>query len=324
MPQCLFCLVDREELTDEHVFPAVLGGHLQVKNAVCANCNNGFSRAFEQAIATRLADFRRILRIPDRYGKVPELLVKVEVDGKQLDAKLLRNGAIQLKPVITVNKGNGVTEITYEHVTEWQQNKLREQANEQGVELAEHTTPGVEVVVWISGHLDFIDSPEMFRTVAKIAYIGLAFRMGRRVAISDGFGELRRYIQNGEGISRTKLFLNERFLEASGQGPHQHSIVIAARNDKHRVDAIVRLFGGLCYFVNLTEQYEGADFYDTLVCDAQRGEVNSVLVTNLQTEFLQIEDVSESQDTVWNDRLRAGDWFIRFVDRQIRSKIAGG
>jgi hypothetical protein len=324
MPECLFCLVDREELTDEHVFPAALGGHLEVKKAACADCNNGFSRAFEQDIARRLADFRRIVGTPDRYGRLPELFVKVEIDGKQLDGKLLRDGAIQLKPIITVNKQNGVTEMTYEHTTEGQRHKLRQQASGERSELMEHTTPGGESEVCVSGQLDFIDSPDMLRTVAKIAYTGLAFRMGERLAMRDTFSAIRQYIRTGEeGASKAKLFLNERFLAASEHGPHQHSIVIVARNDKHRVDAIVRLFGGLCYFVNVSDNYEGADFYDTLVYDAQRGEVNDVLVTNLQTEFLQIEDV-ESKDTVWNDRVRAGDWFIRFLDREIQSKMKGG
>jgi hypothetical protein len=43
------------------------------------------------------------------------------------------------------------------------------------------------------------------------------------------------------------------------------------------VGAIVRLFGGLCYFVQLSEHYGGADFSTTLVYDAYRGEANGIL-----------------------------------------------
>jgi hypothetical protein len=65
-------------------------------------------------------------------------------------------------------------------------------------------------------------------------------------------------------------------MEAVQQGPHQHSITIAGRHDKGRVDAIVRLFGGLCYFVELSNSYGGADFFLTTVLDAYRGETNGV------------------------------------------------
>jgi hypothetical protein len=48
MPNCLFCRREFEKLTDEHVFPAAIGGNLMVRNATCADCNNGISGKFEQ------------------------------------------------------------------------------------------------------------------------------------------------------------------------------------------------------------------------------------------------------------------------------------
>ena len=98
MPRCIFCGDESDKLSSEHIFPAALGGKLELKNASCTACNNGFSKSFEQAIATRLKDFRYIFQIPDRYGKVPELFAKAEVEGKQLDVKLLQDGKVQLKP----------------------------------------------------------------------------------------------------------------------------------------------------------------------------------------------------------------------------------
>ena len=82
----------------------------------------------------------------------------------------------------------------------------------------------------------------------------------------------------------------------------------------------MRLFGGLSYFVTLSEQYDGADFYDTLVYDAQRGEINGVLVGDLQSEFLQIEHVETSKATVWNDRVALGNWLVKFIHAEIESK----
>jgi hypothetical protein len=76
-----------------------------------------------------------------------------------------------------------------------------------------------------------------------------------------------------------KLFVNKDVLAACHQGPLQHSVVLVGRNDKHSVDAIVRLFGGLYYFVNLAANYEGADFFDTMVYDAQHGGLDKVCMS---------------------------------------------
>jgi hypothetical protein len=48
MAQCLFCLKEGEgsevHFTDEHIFPAALGGKLVVKDGSCDGCNHGNSK----------------------------------------------------------------------------------------------------------------------------------------------------------------------------------------------------------------------------------------------------------------------------------------
>jgi hypothetical protein len=313
MPRCLFCLRERDQLTDEHVFPAALGGALVVPDASCPDCNNSFSKAFEQAVAGHFAGFRRLLLIPDRYGKVPELFVSVEADGQMLDAKLMPDGGVQLKPVVTYVKSNGVAEVMYQHPTKKQEERLRKEAEEKGLELIEEDNPSREVTVNMAGDLAFIDSPEVLRTVTKIAYTTLALRTGPDFAMRAIFSGPRTYVLTGNEMPPARLFLHEEFLKACAQGPHQHSVVLVGRNSRHSIEAIVRLFGALCYFVVLTEQYEGADLYSTLVYDAQRGEEDRVLVVNEQAEFLQVEEIGSSKETVWDDRVRSGEAFVRFL-----------
>jgi HNH endonuclease len=321
MPRCVFCLKEYDNLTDEHVFPAVFGGNLVLPNAACQGCNNGFSKAFEQSIADHFVDFRRLLLIPDRRGKVPEIFVEVEAEGKKLEAKLLPSGQILLKPIVTVVKINGGTEIKYEHATDKQKERLQKEAREKGFDLIEEPAPAQEVEVNISGDLKFIDSNEMFRLVTKIAYVALALRMGEKFASSEIFSQPRRYALTGAEPAITRLFLHEEFLQACQQGPHQHSVILVGRNEHRRVDAIVRLFGALTYHVLLANKYEGADFYNTLAYDAQRGEENKVLVLNEQAEFLQIEEITTSRTTIWNDRVASGESFLRFIAAALHAEL---
>jgi len=117
------------------------------------------------------------------------------------------------------------------------------------------------------------------------------------------------------------MFVHNTFLNAVEMGPHQHALILAGRNDKHRVDAIVRLFGGLCYFVTLSDEYEGADFVHTLVCDAQQGELNGMLFSVVEAELLQTEDIRTSKETIWDNLSATGEWLVNFLDSRIKYQL---
>ena len=326
MPRCLFCLSDTDELTAEHVFPAALGGNLTVIGtcAECVNNKRSLSKEFEQPFAAEFTPLRNILVIPDRRGNVPNVAVKAEVDGRELDAKVLGDGTVQLPPVVKVVRGEdgAVREILYEHLTDRMKDQVRRNAAEKGDELIEsEPRPEQRVEVSMAGTLKLIGEPEGLRSAAKVAYIGFALRLKPDFAIRNTSDAVRAYIRTGEGAPCARLFLDEEYLANCAQGPHQHSIVMVGRKNKRRIDAIVRLFGGLSYLVILSEQYDGADFYNTLVYDAQRGEINGVLVGNLESEFLQIEHVESSKVTIWDDRVASGKWLVKFIQGEIEVKM---
>ncbi|MFY9561877.1 MAG: hypothetical protein WAQ52_16705 [Terriglobales bacterium] len=208
-------------------------------------------------------------------------------------------------------------------LTDEQKEQLKQQAAESGYQFTE-MGPGEpeRAEIHIGGDLKVIGSGEGLRAVAKMAYVGLAYRAGVKLAMSDAFTEVRNYIRDGTGSALATLFVHEGFLHACQQGPHQHALILAGRHDKNRVDAIVRLFGGLCYFVTLSDHYEGADFCDTIIYDAYRGEINGLLLAHEQAELLQTEDVANSKDTVWGDLAASGKRFCEFLDGQIQAKMA--
>jgi hypothetical protein len=44
----VFCLQEKDKLTDEHIIPAALGGNLVLSNASCEECQTECNRSFEQ------------------------------------------------------------------------------------------------------------------------------------------------------------------------------------------------------------------------------------------------------------------------------------
>jgi hypothetical protein len=59
------------------------------------------------------------------------------------------------------------------------------------------------------------------------------------------------------------------------------------------------------YFIT-SEHYAGADFFNTLVYDACRGEINGILQSHVDAELLETDDVLNSADTVWSDLPASG------------------
>jgi hypothetical protein len=175
--------------------------------------------------------------------------------------------------------------------------------------------------VHVGGELELIGSSEGLRTASKIAYADLVFRAGAKFAMGDAFKEIRGYIVEGTGKPTARSFVNYKFSDAVQQGPHQHAIILAARHDKKRVDAIVTLFGGLNYFVVLSGRYDGPDICDTLVLDAYRGEVNSILQSHVDAEILETEDVATSGGTIWDDLPAFGKFFCDYLDRAVQGKM---
>jgi hypothetical protein len=265
---------------------------------------------------------RMLLQIPDRYGKVPHTSATIITPEKTYDGRVKGDVSVIVKPLVTEEKNEkGEREFVHRFLTNSQKEKLRAQAKEKGQQLIE-TGPGdpVTAEVHIGGDLMAIGSPEGLRTAAKIAYVGLAHLVGVKVAAGDAFREVRQFILECKPEGVAHIFTNKPYLEACQQGPHQHSIAIAARRDKHRVDAIVRLFGELTYFVVLSDHYDGADFCNTLVYDAYRGEENGMLFAHEQAELLQTEDVATSKDTKWDDLEGFGRNFCAFIERVAEEK----
>ncbi len=71
--------------------------------------------------------------------------------------------------------------------------------------------------VHVGGELELIGSSEGLRTVSKIAYAGLVFRAGARLAMGDAFKEIRAYIVEGTGKPTARSFVNYKFSDAVQQ-----------------------------------------------------------------------------------------------------------
>ncbi len=252
MNVCIFCLAKSTKLTEEHIFPAALGGDIVLKNSSCSRCNHGFSK-FEQPLLNELALFRALFRIKDRYGNVPEVEVIAKTENKDYAARLKKDGSVQLKRTVTPVSGpDGSREFVHRFLNPRQREKLLKEIQKKGLPFDE-SGPGdpVRAEVHIGGNCYEVGSLNGLRTAAKIAYAGLAYSVGAQFAISLSFQQPRDFIAEGKGEKVVRLFVNKPFVEANRQGPHQHSLILAGQHDSHRVNGIVRCVWGIVLFRQL-------------------------------------------------------------------------
>ena len=311
---CLFCNSDTE-LTEEHTFPAAIGGGEVLPKGTCKACNGRFSQEFEEEFVRGLTPVRYLLQVPDRRGKVPNLKAAVTVEGKGHTAKILAGGEVKIPPVrIEMKTESGGTEIIYRTFSKEDAQRLKQNVEKKGYKLEEAPigTIAQEFHAEVYVPFDFIGANSALRTVAKIALVSLALRAGEKLAGADTFTSTRDFISSGTGKSPARLFLNENFRKSFHIGPHQHALVLTGERKTNGVYAVVVIFGGLSYFIHLSNVYEGADFNYTYAYNAQKAERCEVLVSNEQNEFLLVHDVMEGA-TAWGDVCSSADSFMTFL-----------
>ncbi len=306
---CIFCKTENE-LTDEHVFPAALGGRAELKAGTCKDCNNKFSRAFEEKINRAFIPIRNILFIPDRRGEVPRVCAQVVVEGRVRRARILPGGKLQIPPMkFNVDTSSG-REVIYRAFSVEDETTLLANLKARGIEV--ETAPSGSSST-VEGEFEWqasiLTSESAFRTIAKIALIGFAHQFGQRSVESKAFGSIKAFIEDGSEGSPVRLFHSEEFRRATQAGPHRHMVLFAAIRKERVIWAIVMLFGGLTYLVKLRDCWEGIDLMKTYCDDAQKGEDCIVLPASLENELKAIPLVLDRK-TIWNDIRASADAFI--------------
>jgi HNH endonuclease len=80
---CMFC-GSEENLTSEHVFPAFMGGELEVPGGSCKICNGKFA-VWEGKIEKATSLLLHILQIGNRYHEIPNAKFDVSVRGMDFE-----------------------------------------------------------------------------------------------------------------------------------------------------------------------------------------------------------------------------------------------
>lgn len=286
---CIFCRSE-ENLTDEHVFPAFMGGKLVVKDGSCKRCNGEFA-VFEGKLKDATAPLLHLLKIPNRDGIVRNASVKAEVRG--LDMKNLQgfvdvDGYIQLLDrVVEATNEDGRKVRRGFFMTKEAGDKFAQRARAKGHEVIEREVPE-QIIVDAEYMLTtpFTFSVEVRKVAAKIALAALAYEFGIPFALTPQFDSLRQArVATGNKDLRVWIFANQGLITAHLRTAHTHGVMAYLSPEWKKGWAVVTLFGGLTYRVDLATDYveprskQFGIVYDAVV----RKRVNPILLADEKT-----------------------------------------
>jgi hypothetical protein len=301
---CMFCRSE-DNLTSEHVFPAFMGGELEVPDGSCSRCNGEFA-IWEGEIKKETALLLHLLQIENRYGDVPRAKVDVKIRGIELEGLSgLRepDGTINLQEKVQENvKSDGKKHREGFFVSEQSAEKFIARARTRGEKTTELPVP--EEVVYDATFrltLRFCMSLEVRKVVAKIALASIAYKYGVAYALSPQFDRLRqiRTAKSPIGLPLS-IFCNKTFMTAQTRAAHQHSVICYLSAGLKKGWIIVTLFGGLTYAVEVTDNYEeNSSRQFSIFYDASKKEpFNPVLLAN----EMSLVRTALSKETVFENR----------------------
>ncbi len=307
---CIFCGRD-DELTDEHVFPAFMGGTLTVPKGSCERCNRYFSR-LEGRLKKDTRPLLNLMKIRNRDGIVPNVPVDASIrdlDMQNLPAFVDGAGEIQLQNTVAKSVNEDGRKIDRGFFLKPEDaDKFAKRARARGGKAVERKVPDKIVVdTNYTQGLFFAFSPTTRKMAAKIALSAVAFECGIPFALSRDFDLLRQArTAAGERDLRVWIFANEGLMGAFLRSLHQHSVLCYMSAEWRKAWAIVTLFGGISYRVDVSMDYSGREkqfsiFYDAVSRERIRPVVladEKTLVGHVISPATKFED-REAVDAQW-------------------------
>jgi len=235
---------------------------MELRHAVCRQCNNRFSREIEQSLARRLAVFRSWWVNPDLERRPFRIPAKI-VSGAGLDGRLAaisRDGDL-LPPKPYRLEAEQTAEGTVET---W---RVMDPADLPAVredflkrhpdgrwEPGEYHSHTVEAEFDMG--TDIVDSVEAHRLAAKIAFSYFAYRLGPELCRSSEFDSIRSFVVGARSMDfqLCDIVADTKLENAVATDIPSHSINLVSDRSTGRVWAVVVLFGVFHFLVTLAKR----------------------------------------------------------------------
>ena len=277
---CLYC--GAPDSSDEHVISEALGCREEIKNGICATCNNTFGHSFEANFINALALFLNFFKIANGDGVVPGVAVTGKLGSEEFRFVITGEGKAKIHPQRLRDARTAFGhEREFRIFFKGEETKIGEVMRSRHPDLTWTRSRSSEdqQIIDVQAEFDaeFLANDETNRTVAKYALNLLIHQFGYDW-VRSRFQSLIDYIKGDQSRTTSGVFWDPILLERFPFTPPKHLFVIVCDSKTHTVTVFLSLFCLFPFCVASEEPGVQVDSFKSGAIDPYRGRITPLFL----------------------------------------------
>lgn len=250
---CIYCkkTVPEVKPTVSHVIPDFLGGALELKNAVCKDCNNRINREIEEPMKKPFAYLRSGLDLGGRRRKEIKIPATTKILGKEIEINIRSEIEIPPFEYQKSTSEKGLVIVGDKNYVEKEKQKINSKSKKTWKWEELEGSPNPKIFIEVLPFNILVDNKGQ-RLAAKIAFERLCQIRTPSLLVAGCYDEIREFILTGNS-SRifSNLFFNFKVMNQNFNIPFPwHALFLMQRG--YKLLSIVTLLGLFYFLVILT------------------------------------------------------------------------
>lgn len=289
-----YCYVSKvllvgENISDEHIIPNALGGHLKSPDLVCENINNTVFAKLD-AILSNSVELAQLIKFK-RERNEQATIVGISTDGIKYAVNNIQKGKLlPMKPLKVIDEsGNELLKIPASQKDEYTKSQLKKYPELKREDIEKNYTVVSENVykeIHFPNGINIFKTKESFRAIAKIA---TNFAVLNNVS-KNYFPKFIEFIRGGDDLSNIQLgyfYPKELLTYDFGEKEISHILHLKGCQREKILYCYIELFNTHCFIVNLSYHYHGPNFEKSYIWDVINGqELKKEIALNLTYDYL--------------------------------------
>ena len=283
-------LLARENISDEHIIPNAMGGHLKSPNLVCKEINNTLFAKLD-AILSKSVEIAQLIKFKRDDQKEQPTIIGISTDGmKYADNNMQKGKLLPIKPLKVVDEsGKELLKLQVSQKEEYIKSQLKKYPTlkREAIEnnLKEVFEDDYNDIHFRNG-INIFTTKEPFRAIAKIA---TNFAVLNNIS-TNYFRGFIEFIKGGNDLSNIQLgyfYPNELLIYDFEEKEISHILYLKGCQKEKILYCYIELFNTHCFVVNLSYHYHGPTFEKSYIWDVLNAqELRKDIALNLTYSYL--------------------------------------
>lgn len=281
--------LENENISEEHIIPNALGGHLKSPDLVCTEINNNLFAKLDATLSNSI-ELSQLIKFKRDRREQPSI-IGTSIDGMKYAVNNMQKGTLlPMKPLKVIDEsGEELLKFPASQKEEYFKSLLKKNPHLKREELEKTYIEVFEDVyknIHFPNGINIFTTKEPFRAIAKIA-TNFAILNDISKKYFPGFIE---FIKGSNDLSNIQLgyFYPKEFLAYDFEEKEISHILYLKGCEKEKIlYCYIELFNTHCFIVNLSYHYHGPYFEKSFIWDVlNASELKKPISLSLTYDYL--------------------------------------